>query len=140
MADLNPLIRVRKHAVEQKQKFLAELYRQAEQLAGQKKALEDQLADERQKLEGSNSVDMLKYYGLFAQSVKERVADIVDAMQKLDVRIDIAREDMRESFADLKKIQITQDRRVAEEIAALEKKTAQMLDEIAIDGFMRRQQ
>ena len=33
LANLKPLIRVRKHAVEQKQKFLAELYRQAEELA-----------------------------------------------------------------------------------------------------------
>ena len=34
MADLNPLIRVRRHVVEQKQKMLAELYRQAEELEG----------------------------------------------------------------------------------------------------------
>lgn len=39
MADLNPLIRVRKHTVEQKQKFLAELYRQADELQNHKAAL-----------------------------------------------------------------------------------------------------
>ena len=32
MADLEALIRVRRHAVEQKQKILAELYKQADEL------------------------------------------------------------------------------------------------------------
>ena len=51
MANLNPLIRVRKHTVEQKQKALADLYRQAEELISQKKKLLDQLAVERQKVD-----------------------------------------------------------------------------------------
>ena len=48
MADLNPLIKVRKHNVDQKQKFLAELYRQAEELQVQKQTLLDQLKREKE--------------------------------------------------------------------------------------------
>jgi flagellar protein FliJ len=139
MADLNPLIRVRKHAVEQKQKFLAELYRQAEQLADQKQTMLDQLAAEREKLKDNNSVDMIKYFGVYAEAVKTRVKDIDESIEKLNTRIDIAREDMREAFAEFKKIEITQERREAEEIAELEKRQAQLLDEMAIEGFRRRQ-
>jgi flagellar protein FliJ len=140
MADLNPLIRVRKHAVEQKQKFLAELYRQAEQLADQKSTLEAQLAAERENVRNSDSVDMIKYFSVYADSVKARVKDIDDAVMKLNVRIDIAREDMREAFAEFKKIEITQERREEEEIAVLEKRQADLLDEIAIEGYRRRRE
>jgi flagellar protein FliJ len=139
MADLNPLIRVRKHAVEQKQKFLAELYRQAEQLADQKQSMLRQLEEEREKLKNNNSVEMLKYFGVYTEAVKTRVKDIDEAVEKLNTRINIAREDMREAFAELKKIEITQERREAEEIAELEKRQAQLLDEMAIEGFRRRQ-
>ncbi len=140
MADLNPLIRVRKHTVEQKQKFLAELYRQAENLAAQKAALENELMAEREKLKDNVSVDMLKYFGVYTEAVKGRIENIDRAIAMLNTRIDIAREDMREAFAEFKKIEITQERREAEEIAELEKRQALLLDEMAIDGFRRRQE
>jgi len=137
MADLNPLIRVRKHAVEQKQKFLAELYRQAEELENQKKTLLDQLTEERKALE-TMSVEALTYFGHYSEAVKGRVADIDDAVGKLEVRIGIAQEDMREAFAELKKIEITQERREAEAQAEIDKKEADELDEIALEGYRRK--
>ncbi|HBR69074.1 MAG TPA: hypothetical protein DEA55_06840, partial [Rhodospirillaceae bacterium] len=105
MADLDPLIRVRKHAVEQKQKFLAELYRQAEELARQKQTLLDQLASERSKISEMESAEMMSYFGRYADAVKDRVEDIDEAAVKLETRIEIAREDMRAAFAELKKIE-----------------------------------
>jgi flagellar protein FliJ len=138
MADLNPLIRVRKHSVEQKQKFLAELYRQADELVGHKQALQEQVAYEKKALENVNSVEMLSAFALFSEAVKNRVSDIDEGLKKLEVRINIAREDMREAFAELKKIEITQERREAEEIAAIEKRQSELLDEVALDGFRRR--
>ena len=138
MADLNPLIRVRKHTVEQKQKFLAELYRQAEELQGQKESLLRQMQEERKALEAMNSLEMITAFSTFAEAVKGRVSDIDEAIKKLETRIDLAREDMREAFAELKKIEITQERREAAEFAALEKKQAELLDETAIETYRRR--
>ncbi len=138
MADLNPLIRVRRHTVEQKQKFLAELYRQADMLQGQKTTLQKQMKEEREALDRMNSVEMLTAFSNYAEAVKGRIADIDEAMKKLEVRIDLAREDMREAFAELKKIEITQERREAEEFRVIEKKQAELLDETALDGFRRR--
>ncbi len=138
MADLNPLIRVRKHSVEQKQKFLAELYRQADELQQHRQALEQQVRDERAALEGMNSVEMLAAFSAFTEAVKIRIADIDDSMKKLNVRIEIAREDMREAFSDLKKIEITQERREAEEFRLLEKRQMDLLDEVALEGFRRK--
>lgn len=138
MADLNPLIRVRKHTVEQKQKFLAELYRQADELQGQKESLLRQMQEERKALDAMNSIDMIAAFSNFAEAVKERISDIDEAMKKLETRIEIAREDMREAFAEFKKIEITQERREAEEFRAIEKKQAELLDEAAIEGYRRR--
>lgn len=139
MANLNPLIRVRRHTVEQKQKFLAELYRQADELQTQKENLLRQLADERKALEEMNSaVEMVVAFTAYSEAVKGRVADIDEAMAKLEARIEIAREDMREAFAEFKKIEITQERREEEALAALEKKQAELLDEAAIEGYRRK--
>jgi flagellar export protein FliJ len=138
MADLDPLIRVRKHSVEQKQKFLAELYRQADEMQRQKEVIEQQVQSERAALEGMNSVEMLAAFSAFAEAAKIRIADIDDSMKKLNVRIEIAREDMREAFSDLKKIEITQERREAEEFRLLEKRQMDLLDEVALEGFRRK--
>lgn len=139
MADLEPLIRVRKHAVEQKQKVLADLYKQADDLAAKKKKLEDDLAAEREKLKKNSSAEMMAYYNTYAAAVKDKIADILEDMRKLEGRIEVAREMMREAFAELKKIEITQERRQDEERRELNKKEAQILDESALDGYRRRQ-
>ncbi|MGB4057018.1 MAG: hypothetical protein WBK77_02915 [Alphaproteobacteria bacterium] len=139
MADLNPLIRVRKHSVEQKQKFLAELYRQAEELIGQRLTLQKQVEAEREALKKMDeSIDMMVAFNNYVEAVKSRIADIDEAEKKLEVRIDIAREDMREAFAEFKKIEITQERREDAEYKALEKKQSELLDDMAIEGYRRR--
>lgn len=139
MADLNPLIRVRRHVVEQKQKFLAELYRQAEELNNQKNTLETQLEEEREKVKEMD-VQMLSYFGPYTEAVNDRVEEIEDSIGKLETRIEIAREDMREAFAELKKIEITQERREEEEIKEINKKESHELDEIGVENYRRRQQ
>lgn len=139
MADLDPLIRVRKHAVEQKQKFLAELYRQAEELQDQKQSMLDTLAEERKKVD-EMGVEALGYFGHYSDAVNNRVDDIDEAMVKLNNRIEIARDDMARAYEDLKKVEITQERRAAEEEKELKKKEGDLMDEIALDGYRRKMQ
>lgn len=135
---LDPLIRVRRHVVEQKQKFLAELYRQAEELETQKATMLRQHQEEQEKIK-TMDVDMLSYFGPYSEAVKERVAEIDGAIGTLEARIDIAREDMRESFSELKKIEITQENRQKEIADELRKKEDQVLDEVALDNYRRKQ-
>ena len=139
MADLSGLIRVRKHAVEQKQKFIAELYRQSEELQNQKTTLLTQLDEEQEKVQ-EFGVEMLSYFGPYSEAVKERVVEIDEASETLEARIEIAREDMREAYNELKKIEITQERREDEAEKVINKKESAELDEIAIEGFRRKQQ
>ena len=136
MADLKPLIRVRKHDIEQKQKTLAELYRQAEELKKRRDTLEVQLAIEREKTSDMDA-EMLKFFGPYSESVKTQIEGIDDDRDKLEQLITMAQEDMRAAFAELKKVEIIAERRAADELAELDKKDADELDEIAIDGFRR---
>jgi flagellar export protein FliJ len=137
MANLNSLIRVRKYAVEQKQKFLSELYRQAEELQTQKKTMLEQLAEEEEKTR-TMEIEMLVYFGPYAQAVKERVKDIDDSISLLNKRIDIAREDMRLAFAELKKVEITQENREAAEATKQQKKEDAVLEEIALQTHRKK--
>ena len=143
MADLNPLIRMRKHIVDQKQKFLAELYRQAEELEGQKTALQTQLEDERANMDAMDEhlrLEAMTHFGLYAQGVRTRISDIDGSIEQLEMRIEVARADMSQAYNELKKIEITQERREDEETKALNKKESAELDDIAIEGFRRKQE
>jgi len=143
MADLNPLIRMRKHTVDQKQKVLAELYRHAEELEGQKAELQTQLEDERTNMDAMDEnlrLEAMAHFGLYAEGVRLRIAGIDAGIKHLETRIDVAREDMSQAFNALKKIEITQERREDEELAALNKKESAELDDIAIEGFRRKQE
>lgn len=138
MADLDPLIRVRKHVVEQKQKFLAELYKHAEGLDDQKQTMLDQKDEELKRVQ-EMGVEMLSYFGPYMDAVKERVQEIDEARAILEKRIEIAREDMREAFAELKKIEMTQERREEAEEKAINKKESDELDEIGLEVYRRKQ-
>ncbi|MCC6598499.1 MAG: flagellar FliJ family protein [Alphaproteobacteria bacterium] len=139
MADLNPLIRVRKHAVEQKQKVLSDLYRKAEILEGERAALIEDLETEGLKMH-EMGVQMLSYFGPYSEAVKERIEAIDKNLKTLEARIQIAQDDMTRAFSDLKKVEIVQDRREEAEEKAQNKKESDTLDAIAIEGHRRKMQ
>ncbi|MGH1399304.1 MAG: flagellar FliJ family protein [Alphaproteobacteria bacterium] len=138
-ADLHALIRVKRHALEEKQKFLAELYENLDAQEQEKATLLRQRDEEVEKAKDMG-VDMLTYLSPYLEGVKEKVAIIDAVISALDKRIESAREDMREVFAEVKKLEITQEKRETEEQAAQDKKQSDELDEIAIDGFRRGQE
>lgn len=138
MAELDPLIRVRKHEIEQKQKVLAELFRNAEALKDQRDRLETQLAIESEKTKDMDA-EMIGFFAPYAESVRTKIEEIDDDRKKLEVCINMAQDDMREAFADLKKVEIINDRRKEDALAEIDKKESNELDEIAIDAHRRRQ-
>lgn len=136
MAKLDPLIRVRKHAIEQKQKFLASLYDKAEEIKQQQDTLKTQLAIETEKSKDLGA-EMMGYYGAYADSVNIQLEELGVVMEHMEGRIKMAQDDMRDAFTELKKIEIIDDRRKAEALVELDKKEAAEMDEIAINMFHR---
>jgi len=139
MADLEPLIKFRKHTVDEKRRFLAQLYREAEMMERQKQVIEDQMAHEIEMAKEMQTAEAQAYLGKYLEGARRKVKAMEMSLKKMDVRIAAAQEDMRAAFAEMKKIEITQRNRDERDAAALRKKEGQELDEIGIDLFRRRE-
>ena len=140
MADLDPLIRLRKHIVDEKQKILSTLYREAENLENKKKAMLDQVEHERKLVEDGSSPEASAHFSRYAENMRKKIAMMDDAIRKIEARIAIAQDDIRAAFADLKKVQIIQRSREEREKEELDRKESGLLDEMAIEGFRRKQE
>ncbi len=138
MADLDPLIRYRKHGVDEKRRALALLYEQVEELEKKKQQIEEQVEQEKKLAEEMASVEASAYLGRYLQGAREKIAAIGAEIRNLDTRITVAQEDMRRAFAEMKKVEITQRKRDEKEKAAQKKKEDNELDEIAIEGYRRK--
>lgn len=137
MARLDPLVRLRRHAVDEKQKLLAELYRQVERFEIRRRQFEEEIIKEREALEKEKTPEMLAYFGRYSQTVKRDIARIDLELKKLAVRVAAAQDEVREAFANLKRIEIVQKSRQEAEKKEQNAKEVNELDDIAIEGFRR---
>lgn len=138
MARLDPLIKVRKHAVEEKQRTLAALYRQQEQYQAQiDQMLLDLAREEALVLADLTNLEARTWMGRYRTGVHAKIAALEGLIKKLETRILIATDDVRTAFADMKKIEITARERKKKEKKALDDKIAADLDERALEIFRR---
>jgi hypothetical protein len=140
MADLNPLIRLNKFQLEEKQRFLARLYADMEALEIEKKAILDSVESEKQAVDSmvddvSMMVAFLNYFQKSKQAIEERNKQI----SSLEIKIGRAIEEMRLAFGELKKIEITRDRRLQEIAQENKKREDALFSEIALEIYRRRE-
>ncbi len=140
MANLLSLIKLRRYNVEEKQKVLADLYRQAEMIAQSKATLQERLRTEREVLDTAGTLEMYAYFGRFSQNINRMLDRLELEKQKLEMRITVAQDDVREAFANMKRIEIVQrEREKADKKKQSDKETREM-DEIGLDGFRRQEE
>jgi flagellar export protein FliJ len=137
-ADLDALIRLRKHAVDEKQRVVAQLYREAENLERQKKVVEDQMAEEKRLAEEMGRPEAISFYTRYAEGARKKINALQASIKRMEGRIESAQEEMRTAFAEMKKVQITQARRAEREEKKQQKKEDAQLDDIAIEQFRRK--
>jgi len=140
MANLKSLVKLRKFVVEEKQKVLAELYRQVEVIEGSKNTLIERLRREREALGQDSPLEMFAYFGRFSQNIQRMIERLNLEKSKLETRISIAQEDVREAFANMKRIEIVQKTRDRRDRQEADDKEHKEFDEIAIDGFRRKEE
>lgn len=140
MADLKSLIRLRKHTVEEKQKVLGEILRKVESLENRKKELLERLDKERKALDENLTLENSAYYGRFEGVIRMNIAQIDTEIQKLETRLNLAQEEVRQAFADMKRVEIVHERREAEEAKELKNKEDSELDAIGLEGFRRKEE
>lgn len=140
MADLNPLIRLRKYRVEEKQKALAELFRQTELLEGRKRVLLLEIEREEVLANKANSIDAMFSFVAYAARVNTEIEKLNKLIEMMEPRILKAQDEMREAFSEQKKAEIIQAQREAEEAKNIAKKENTNLDEIGGEVFRRKDQ
>jgi len=139
MAELDPLIRLYKKRVDDKQRVLADLYRTVEELEGRKQAMLDEIESESKVVEDLNSLDTQNFFGAYVAGMRKKIARVDDELQKMELLVDAAREEVREGFAELKKVELTAEARADIEAKKIAKKDSDLMDEIGLDAFRRQQ-
>lgn len=140
MANLLSLIKLRRHTVDEKQKMLAELYRQIEMIEQNKSILIERLRTEREVLDENGTLEMYAYFGRFSQNIHRSLERMNVEKQKLEVRIQIAQDDVREAFANMKRIEIVQSEREKAEKKEAEDKETREMDDLGIEAFRRKEE
>lgn len=140
MANLKSLIKLRRHNVDEKQKFLAQLYREVEMIESSKTTLIERLRSEREVLDKSGTLEMYAYFGRFSQNIQRMIERLNEEKRKLEMRIVVAQDDVREAFANMKRIEIVQRERERKEQKEQDRKETRELDEIGLDGFRRKEE
>lgn len=138
MANLKPLIRLRKYRVEEKQKVLAELFRQSELLEGRKRVLFADMEREEQLANESSSIDAMFAFVAYAARVHTEIEKLNMIMEKMEPRILKAQDEMREAFSEQKKAEIIQEQREDNEKKEIARKENTNLDEIGVESYRRK--
>ena len=141
MARLDPLIKLRKKTVDDKQRVLAELYRQYEAVQAQKDQFLMDLAREQALIEADvTALDARSWFGPYADGVKAKVALCDSHLSRLDTRIIVARDEVRAAFADMKKIEIIDRERDKRDKKQADDKESREMDAIGIELFRRSEE
>jgi flagellar FliJ protein len=139
MANLKPLIRLRKYRVEEKQKVLSEIYRQLELLEGRKRVLFSDMEREEQLAQESDSIDAMFAFVAYAARVHTEIEKLNMLLEKMEPRVLKAQDEMREAFSEQKKAEIIQEQREDEEQKEIARKENTNLDEIGVESFRRKE-
>ncbi len=140
MADLNPLIRLNKFQLEEKQRALSRLYNQVQELETEKQAILDSVESEKEAVdENLSHLSLMSTFIAYVQRSKNEVSLINDKISSLEIKITRAIDEMREAFGELKKIEITRDRRLAEIQEENKRREDALFSEIALEIYRRQQ-
>jgi len=139
VANLKPLIRFRRHGVDEKRRILSQLFREQEKVIAQKEVIEQQMDNEIELAKEMGTADAQAYLGKYLEGARKKVYALESTIKKMDVRIAAAQEDIRAAFAEVKKVEITQANREAKEAAEQKRKEDASFDEIALEQFRRQE-
>lgn len=129
-----PLIRLARFKVEELQKQMAEIDRARAGLLSQIEQLEQSVPGEQ--AAASQSREGYIAYGSYAQSVIKRKENLRASLEEVDVQANALRGRLEQAFAELKKYELLEERRLARIETSLRRAEQAEMDEIASN--MRR--
>ncbi len=129
-----PLIRLARFKVEELQKQMAEIERARASINDQIDRLEESVPEEQAIAEENR--DGYLAYGSYARSVIQRKDKLRTSLGEVDAQADELRGRLEAAFADLKKYELLEERRLSRIKDALQAAEQAQMDEIA--GQLRR--
>lgn len=137
MANLDPLIRLRKFRLEEKQRALSRLYNDVQVLEIEKSAILDSIESEKSAMDDLQNLGMMTAFMSYLKKSQNQISVINDKISSLEIKITRAIDEMREAFGELKKIEITRDRRLEDIRKDNLKREDALFGDIAIDLWRR---
>lgn len=138
MAKLAGLIRLKKHELDQQREALVKLQ---DKLAAQLQAKADLLAQlETEKNLAAVDIAAARGFGPYLQRALQKLEAMEKAIGDTGNEIYAARRVVQDAFMEVKKLDITEERRAQEEKDVLAAKVANELDEIGITVFQRQKE
>ena len=138
MADLESLIRLNKHELDEKRRVLGELYSVLTLLERERRDLQHAFEMEKEAVAASGDIHFT--FAGYAEKVKLHNLDIDKRQAALEKQIEQAKDSLMETFSELKKYEMTQAARARAEEQALKTKESKELDEIGLESFRRKQE
>lgn len=132
MANLKSLIRFRKFEVDEKQRVLSALYEEAYKFEKRKSDILDTIQKETKIAKEIASFEILKQLGIYVQGAKLKLDELNQALERLNLRIELAQNDLRLSFSEMKKIELLHGRRLKVQRIKNEAREEATMNEIGI--------
>ncbi len=137
MKALDSLIRLRRLALDDKRRQLRELEHLEDRLRSQYRLLEEELTAE-QRVARAGPVEAGLTYGSYASGVVARRERLQSSIDEVLAQIEQMRTQLGAAFEELKRFEITRDRKLVQARQAAERREQQFLDEVGLNQFRRR--
>ena len=132
------MIRLHKWQLDEKRRNLVDLEKMRDEIYQKLQDLQDELVSEQQKMTESSVVSIS--YGGYAQQVIVRRENMENSIAEINVSIEEMKDQVAESFKELKKYEVVEQREREREISERNRRQQNDLDEMAINMHRRQQQ
>ena len=137
MSSLDTLIKLHRWQLDEQRRKVAEIESLAGKLRAELQRLEAEEQFEQQVAGGSHEANFA--YGGFAKALIDRRAKLRRSIAETEQQILEARAALTDAYAEVKRYEIAAANRLLAKHRGIERLRQQELDEVALDGFRRRE-
>ena len=136
MKSLKTLVRARQRLLDEKRRALGELEMQADRLIEARRALADEQCREAENIRTGGGVGY--GFGSYLAGVQMRDAALQEGIRQLEPRIEAARDEIAEAFAEIKRFELIEAAQIERARRAAAKREQDELDELGLNVFRRK--
>ncbi len=135
MSSFDSLIRLHRWKLEEKRRVLAELETLMDELKRRGRDLEAEIHNEQSAAAGSEEAAYA--YGAYAAQAIRRRETLAKSAAELEGRIEVARDDVRAAFQEVKKYEIARERKLKRERLEAARRERIAEDDLGLEVFRR---